>query len=334
MKAIQLPAYTLNIVRAAKSMEMVEKKIDKPGENEVKIKVTAAPVNPSDISFIQGRYGVQKPLPAIPGFEACGVVTEAGSSPDSQALLGKRVSCFSQSDNYGTWSEELIVKAGDCLEVIDGLPDEQAACLSINPFTAYAMFELAKKKKADAIVLNAAGSQVARYIQDMAANEGIPTINIVRKEETAAILDSHGVKNVLNQQEEGFEQEFREICLRLKADVAFDAVGGEMTGQLMNNMPEGASVIVYGGLSGKAISNIDILEIIFKNKVLSGFDLNQWLKMISADEFKVVSRKIQEMIIENTIKTQINQVFDIGDYEKALFAYIKNMSAGKVLLKP
>ncbi len=334
MKTISLPAYTINIVRAAKSMSIVEKEIGTPASDEVLIKVIAAPINPSDISFIQGRYGVQKPLPAIPGFEACGIVIESGSSPDAQELMGKRVSCFSQDEEYGTWSDKLIVRSADCIEVIDGLADEQAACLSINPFTAYAMFRLAKEKNANAIVLNAAGSQVARFIHDMAKSEGIETINIVRKDETVDLLKSKGVSNILNQQSENFENELKQICADLKADIAFDAVGGEMTGLLMNSISKGASVIVYGGLSGKPISNIDILEIIFKNKTLSGFDLNQWLLNYSKGEFERISTEIQHLIIDNVIRTEINEVFDLEDYEKGIFAYIKNMSAGKILLKP
>jgi len=107
-----------------------------------------------------------------------------------------------------------------------------------------------------------------------------------------------------------------------------------MTGLLYNSLDKGASVFVYGGLSGKSISNINILEVIFNNKTLSGFDLNQWLKQKSKDEFKSISLEIQNLIKDKVLETEINEIFSLENFEKALFAYIKNMSAGKVLLKP
>ena len=209
-----------------------------------------------------------------------------------------------------------------------------SVCLSVNPFTAFAMYQLAKEKNTKAILLNAAASQVAKFIQDLAKRDGVETINIVRKDETVDLLKAKGVSNILNQQDENFEDALAQICNEKKADIAFDAVGGEMTGLLFNSMNKSASVIVYGGLSGKPISNINILEVIFNNKTLSGFDLNQWLKEKSEDEFKSISLEIQNLIKDKVVETEINEVFNLEDYEKALFAYIKNMSAGKVLLKP
>lgn len=47
-----------------------------------------APVNPSDINFFQGRYGVRKEGFAIPGFEGSGVIEEA----EDKWMIGKHVS--------------------------------------------------------------------------------------------------------------------------------------------------------------------------------------------------------------------------------------------------
>ena len=165
MKSITLPQYSINIVRAVKGMEIREMETPEPEENQVLIKMLASPCNPSDISFIQGRYGVQKPLPATPGFEATGMVIKTGSNSHAKSLLGKRVSCFTQLDKYGTWSEEFIALAIDCIPVIDELPDEQAACLSINPLTAMALFDEILKYDMDSVIVNTAESQVVKMLK-------------------------------------------------------------------------------------------------------------------------------------------------------------------------
>ena len=51
---------------------------------EVRVKVLAAPINPSDLYQISGNYGVDPILPARPGSEGVGRVTEV--SPDVKNL--------------------------------------------------------------------------------------------------------------------------------------------------------------------------------------------------------------------------------------------------------
>ena len=47
-------------------------------ENEVLIKVEAAPINPSDVGFIHGFYPAGKVAPVSPGLEGTGTVVKAG----------------------------------------------------------------------------------------------------------------------------------------------------------------------------------------------------------------------------------------------------------------
>jgi hypothetical protein len=61
------------------SIAVVEMPTPRPGPGEVLVRVFASPINPSDLMFIQGLYGFQKPLPAIPGFEGSGTVVQAGT---------------------------------------------------------------------------------------------------------------------------------------------------------------------------------------------------------------------------------------------------------------
>jgi NADPH:quinone reductase-like Zn-dependent oxidoreductase len=332
MKAITLEQYNPNIVRALRSMKICEMPTPKPGPDQVLVKVEASPVNPSDIAFLLGGYNIVKPLPAIPGFEGVGRIVEAGDSIDS-SFVGERVTFFTQDDTGGAWAEYVVLNRDQVIPVSIELPLEQAACLFVNPFTAYALFDHIHENRHKAIIQSASNGQVGRFIRFFAGEHNLEVINLVRKRAHVDLMKQAGCKHVLDIHEDDFEQKIKELSDSLGATAAIDAVGGELTGKLLNNMPEGSEVIVYGGLSGMPVSGIETLELIFKNKILSGFNLNDWLADKSAEEFKKISGYIQLLFMEKKLETSINQTYDFIHFYDALRSYISNMSAGKIILK-
>src|SRR5437868_15515711 len=64
-----------------------------PKHGEVLVRMHAAPCNPADILYLEGRYGIDRPLPATPGFEGSGVVVASGGGLLGRWLVGKRVAC-------------------------------------------------------------------------------------------------------------------------------------------------------------------------------------------------------------------------------------------------
>ena len=73
-------------------IEFGQSPIQKPGPNQVLIKVHSAPINPSDVLFMKGLYpGIKVKFPFTPGWEGAGTVTEAGPGMLSQWFVGKRV---------------------------------------------------------------------------------------------------------------------------------------------------------------------------------------------------------------------------------------------------
>jgi NADPH:quinone reductase-like Zn-dependent oxidoreductase len=334
MKAIQLPAYQGNIIRALRSLKIVENTLPSLLDDEVMVEVSAAPANPSDLAFIQGGYNVRKPVPSIPGFEGTGKIVFVGKDEHARKLLGKRVSFFSQSERGGSWASYTPVKAVDCLELDERIPYEQAACFSVNPFTAYAMVELAKNNGSKAIMQNAASGQVGRFINRLAGMSGIAVINIVRKEEQLQKMADAGFENVLWAQDEEFLPRLKQLATALDARLAFDAAGGMQSGHILSCMPEGSTLYLYGALAGRTLSEIPASDVIFKKKTITGFNMNEWKAKLPKDEFEKISRRLQQLFISGDLKTDIQGRFPLADYEKGLMQYIRGMSDGKILLIP
>src|SRR5947209_17565206 len=95
-----------------------------PGRGEVRVRMIASPINPSDLLMIRGEYGRQPPLPATPGFEGVGIVEE-GSGLLAWRVKGKRVAVLNSAG--GNWAEQVVIPARQAVPVPAGLTDEQAA---------------------------------------------------------------------------------------------------------------------------------------------------------------------------------------------------------------
>ena len=332
-KANLLPAYQANLVRAMISIRYEEVELPPLKSGELLIKTAYAPINPSDIAFMQGAYGITKPLPVVPGFEASGTVVATGEDVPAH-LLHRNVAAFVQAEHQGTWAEYFIARKDNMVLLKEDFPLSKAAVLSINPLTAFAMIELAKRHTANAVIHNAASGMVGRWLQFFADKENIPLINIVRKETSKNQLEKEG-RIVLNAQDGNFENDLAGLAAELKANVVFDAVAGDESARLLNALPEDipARIVVYGGLSGKHIQNIDPVKIIFQSKSIDGFNLPEWKNKKTPEELNAIYSRLQEYALEQPELLPVRETVDGADVKTALKKYIKDMSGGKVLLR-
>ena len=216
----------------------------------------------------------------------------------------------------------------------DELDSDQGASLSINPFTAFGLIELAMQKDCRTIIQNAGGGQIAEFVRILAKMNGLEVINIVRKEDHVNSLNAKGASYVLNSTKEDFKENLKTFSHKLNALIAFDAVGGEQTGMLMSALPDHSDVILYGGLAGGLISAIEPFDIIFRNKRLYGFNLTEWKQTKSKKEFATISNNIQDLVIAGKLRSKIQASFKLDDVVNGIRTYIKSMSDGKILFKP
>ncbi|MEX1013511.1 MAG: zinc-binding dehydrogenase [Waddliaceae bacterium] len=334
MKAIQMDQTKKNLEEAISGLHVVTKEIPVPKRGQVLIKVEAAPCNPSDLIFLQGGYGVKKRLPTVPGWEGAGTVIESGSGLIGRYLLGKRVACAGQSDGDGTWAQYHLAEASGCIPLSDETSFEQGAALIINPLTAVGLVEKAVKEGHKAMIQTAALSQVGRMVQLLARKKGMPLINVVHREEQLEELTASGQKWALNSSASDFPIKLRKMALELKATIAFEAVAGEITGTMFNEMPKGSKIVVYGALSEKPCQGISPLGLIFENKQIEGFWLTEWLKESTFWHKMKVIRLVKKMVQKGEFQTKINGVYGFDEWKSALSSYSQKMTDGKVILKP
>lgn len=333
MKAIELERSHSDLETAIQNLKIVEKPIPSPNPGEVLVKMEAAPCNPSDLLFLQGEYGYKKKFPTVPGWEGAGTVIKSGGGALGWWLKGKRVAFALRSEGDGTWAEYCIADAHFCIPLKNAVESEQGSMLIINPLTALGMVETAIAKGHKAIIQNAACSQLGRMVQTLVKKRNIPLINIVRKNEQAEQLKAAGEKWILNSSENSFKTKLKDISHTLNATIAFDAVGGDMTGILLNAMPLKSNVLVYGVLSGKPCEQIRPMNLIFEAKKVEGFLLTDWIQKTGFWGIYQAARTVQNLIGNGEFEAKIQRKAGYEDWIEALLDYSRNMTAGKVILK-
>ncbi len=334
MQALEIAKLYKDINESISSLKVVTKPVPVPKHGQVLVKIEAAPCNPSDLLFLQGKYAIQKPFPTTPGWEGAGTVVASGGGLLGRMLVGRRVACGGQSPAGGTWSQYYLTSAKACIPLKSYISSEQGATLLINPLSAYGMFEKAKKEGHAAIVQTAAASQLGRVLFALAVEANIPIINIVRRAEQEDLFLKLGAKFILNSESPQFLDLLREYTHDLKATIAFDAVAGQMTGTLFNALPKNSTVVVYGTLSMEPCEGIGTLNLIAENKKLEGFMLSNWINEQNFWSLYKASSHLQQLMGKGVLKTTVRKVVSLQEAPSELLKYQKEMTAGKVIISP
>jgi len=302
-----------------------------PGPGQVLVRMAASPVNPSDLAFMKGGYGAQRPFPMIPGFEGSGTVVKAGAGLLPHLLLGKRVACATSADG-GMWAEYAVTWATACIPLRKNVSLEQGAMSIVNPMTALAFFDMARRDRHQAIVSTAAAGALGKMILRLGIKNGIPVIHIVQRKEQADVLRSLGAKHVLRNEDPDFMSSFQRLSHEWNATLILDAVGGKLSQQLILAAPFGSTLVAYGFLSGEETA-IDLRSLVKENKRVIGFFLPNWLKKRHLFQMAKDFWRIRTLL-SSDLATSVRKEFALTSVQEALNLYRTSASAGKVLLIP
>jgi NADPH:quinone reductase-like Zn-dependent oxidoreductase len=334
MRALLLERYHDEMHDAIDDLRVVQRSVPTARRGQVLIKIEATPCNPSDLLLLQGKYGVLQTLPSVPGWEASGTVVATGGGWLAARLQGRRVACGLQDDRDGTWAEYFVADAEMCVPLKLRLPTERAACMIVNPLTAIGLMDTARRHGHRAAVHTAGASQVGRMLLAMAAEAKYHLIHVVRHDSQVELLRSLGAEHVLNSSEEDFADRLQSTCSSLNATAAFEAVAGDMSGTVLNQMPPGSTAYVYGALSEEACSNVDPIELIFRDKTVTGFYLGKWLWSRGMLGILRATGRVQRLLIDGRIQTKVQGRLTLDDAIDGLKRYVHNMTEGKVLITP
>lgn len=308
--------------------ELVTRKTPAPVRGEVLVKIAAAPVNPSDLSIIHNFSGNPRTYPLPAGREGSGIVVASGGGLFANLLLGRRVAV--SGGDRGTWAEYTAVPVFSCAPLRRDLTFEQGSMLLVNPLTALALLDRAKKEGYPSIVNTAAGGSFGDMLRVLARKERVTLIDIVRNDEQVRRLLSTGARHVLNSSAPDFTDHLRHLASELDARLLLDAVGGVMTEHLVEAAPPGSTIILYGVISQQnpTFSGYRLLN---EDKRIEGFFLGTWSRKAGILRLLQAIYRAQRFLASG-FDFRIGERFLISEIDSALAHARHKSSSGKALL--
>jgi NADPH2:quinone reductase len=302
-----------------------------PGRKQVRVRMLASPINPSDLLMVRGTYGRLPQLPATPGFEGVGVVEAYGSGLLGRFRLGKRVAVLNSQS--GNWQEHVIVPSRQVVPVPSEIPDEQAATFFVNPASALVMTRYVLRVPEGAWVLQtAAGSALGRMVIRLGRRYGFRTINVIRRREQAEELLKAGGDTVICTGEESIEERVRAITSGAGVPFILDAVGGATGAAALQALAPEGRILVYGTLADEPI-RVDPRLLIVGHKSIEGFWLSEWVRKQSLLTMLGLFRRIRKLLGGGVLTSEISASFAPEEIKAAVEAARAPGRTGKVLLK-
>lgn len=319
-------------------LEVRDVPVPEPGRNQVRVRMLASPINPSDLLTVRGRYGQPPAAPglqlrATPGYEGVGVIDAVGAG-----LLkfvrglrsGRRVAVLSGTS--GNWQEQVVISARQVVPIPHDIPDDQAATCFVNPASAVAMVRrVLAVRPGDWLLQTAAASALGKMIIRLGKAQRFRTINVVRRPEQVDELRRLGANEVIATDQECLEERVAKITQGHGVPHALDAVGGAMGLAALRSLGRRGRMLVYGTLAGEPIP-VDPRLLIGGQKRLEGFWLSEWARAQGVWTMLRLFREIFALQRAGTLVTPIQERFSLQDIRAAVRAAESTGRTGKILL--
>lgn len=314
--------------KPAEVLRLEEPPTPEPAAGEVLVKLTARPINPSDLLTIEGVYGRLPRLPATPGYEGAGVVAAIGEGVTGLSV-GQRVIPLGV---VGTWQEYVLASPSMLIPTPETVSDSTAAQFVVNPLTAWIMVvEDLRLQPGEWLLQTAAGSALGKIVLQIARLKGFKTINVVRRREQAEELKALGADEVICSSEEDIQKRVLEITSGAGVRAAIDAVGGAVGAATARSLSLGGVMLVYGLLSFEPIA-LDSGMMIFKASTVRGFWLSDWLANAApAKRFEVI-QQVLGLMAGGQIAPPVEAEYPLKDILEAVKHAERSGRHGKIIL--
>jgi alcohol dehydrogenase len=256
-----------------------------PAAGEVQIAIRAVALNHLDLWGFRGMAFAKRRLPLIIGAEASGEIAAVGDGvtafrPGDKVVMyggltcGTCPACREGRDNLcenvggimgfhidGFARERMNLPARLVIPVPEGVSMRDAACAPIAFSTVeHMLFDNAKLKPGETILIQAGGSGIGTVAIKMAKAIGCTVITTVGDDDKAEKAKALGADHVINYRKDRFATIARKLTGKKGVDVAFEHVGAETFNDSLLCLKRGGRLVTCGATSGPT-TNFNLMQL-------------------------------------------------------------------------
>jgi NADPH:quinone reductase-like Zn-dependent oxidoreductase len=170
------------------------------GPGQVRLRVTAATVNPTDTHAVAGVYADRDPFkqpPWVPGMDVAGVVDEIGPGSATDLLVGDAaMAIVVPTGAHGGYRESLVLPANSVVRAPKGASDAEASTLPMNGLTAFVGLEQLGLDEGQTVVVTGGAGLLASFVIPTAKLRGLRVLADAKPEDEE-LVRSFGADEVL-----------------------------------------------------------------------------------------------------------------------------------------
>ena len=150
------------------------------GPGQVRLRVFAATVNPTDVMTRNGSRAEQQkadPPPYVPGMDVAGIVDEVGDNNSTGVKIGDAVmGMVVTKGSHGGYREQIVLDARSVVAAPAGTTHVEAATLPMNGLTARRSLDLLGLSPGQTIAVTGAAGCYGGYVIQLAKADGLTVI--------------------------------------------------------------------------------------------------------------------------------------------------------------
>lgn len=307
-------------------LKLEEVETPRPREGQVLARIHVAGVNFADTLYRRGAYAAQPHLPDTPGFEASGVVIEAGPGVEP-SWVGRHVAWMGER----CYSEYAAVPVTQLIPLPDAVGFEEGAAFPVQSLTAYhLLYTMDRVKPGMTVLVHAAAGGVGLQVIQMAKRAGARVFGTVSTEAKAKLAREYGADEVIQYTREDFAERLKALTGGRGVDLVLDSVGKEtFSGNLRALAPLG-HLVIFGVASGPP-HKLNVMGTLFqKSQKVSAF----WLYTLSQvpDVAERAIRQVVEWIAAGELKLPVGLKLPLAQAAEAHRSMEARETVGKILL--
>jgi len=217
------------------------------GPGEVRVKLAASGVNPSDVKSRQGSTRKIAFPRVIPHSDGAGVIDEAGDGvPKSR--ISERVWVWNGQWKrpFGTAAEFIVVPAAHAVTLPGNVSFEAGACLGIPAMTAIHAVIVANVSKDTTLLVSGGAGAVSQYVIQFAKAKGARVITTVSSPAKGEAAREAGADHAIDYKRENVGERVMEITDKRGVDAVIEMDLSANAKLIPTVLRPKGSVIVYG----------------------------------------------------------------------------------------